>query len=158
LHAEEGREALARAELEQMAAHEFADLRRDGTLLIRLVALAELVAALVDAPRARLLYPLLHPYEDRNISTMIGGVCHGSPGRYLGPLAATAGATDAAVGHFETALLANQRMGALPQLARTQADLARLLLGRGRPGDVERGRELLERARDTAEALGMHRF
>jgi hypothetical protein len=49
-------------------------------------------------------------------------------------------------------------MGALPQLARTQADFARLLLARRGPGDRERACELLRRARETAEALDMSRF
>ena len=44
---------------------------------------------------------------------------------------------------FEGALGMNARIGALPWLARTQDDYAKMLLLRGRPGDHDRARELL---------------
>jgi tetratricopeptide (TPR) repeat protein len=158
LHAEHGQAALARAELDVIAARDFADLLPDANALVMLVFLAEIVAALGDAERARLLHPRLLPHRDRNVLTSIAAVCHGSAARYLGLLAATMGDADAAVRHYETALAANARLGALPQLARTQADYARVLAGRGRPGDEARARELLGRARETAQILGMARF
>jgi hypothetical protein len=44
---------------------------------------------------------------------------------------------------FEGALGMTARIGALPWLARTQDDYAKMLLLRGRPGDHDRARELL---------------
>ena len=41
----------------------------------------------------------------------------------------------------------NARMGALPWLARTREDYARMLLGRNRPGDRARAEDMLGAAR-----------
>jgi hypothetical protein len=46
-------------------------------------------------------------------------------------------------------------MGALPWLAHTQEDYARLLLRRNEHGDRERAEELLSRAQATYHELGM---
>ena len=75
--------------------------------------------------------------------------------RYLGLLASAMGCADDAVSHYEAALEINERHGARPWLARTQADLARTLLPRDAPGDRERARELTGSALDTFETLGM---
>ena len=61
----------------------------------------------------------------------------GSVSRYLGILAPRRGA-GAADRHFEDALAMNAEMGALPWLARTRNDYARMRLARGGPGDRER--------------------
>ncbi len=49
----------------------------------------------------------------------------------------------------------NERMGARPGSARTQEDLARMLLGRNLQGDRERAANLLSRVRTTYRELGM---
>jgi hypothetical protein len=52
----------------------------------------------------------------------------------------------------------NQRIGARPWLAHTQADYARLLSARRRPGDGERALELARHALAGYEGLGMDTF
>jgi hypothetical protein len=76
--------------------------------------------------------------------------------RYLGLLALTAGEVANAIAHLEGALAANARMGARPQLARAQRDLARALTARDAPGDRERAQALVAEAAATATALGLH--
>jgi len=48
----------------------------------------------------------------------------------------------------------HERVGAPVWLARTRLDWGRVLLTHGRPGDPERGRELLEQTLATARELG----
>jgi hypothetical protein len=82
----------------------------------------------------------------------------GAVDRYLGLTAMTVGDLQAAERHLHDALQLNARIGALPWAARTQADLASLLLARDRPGDRERAAELLMAALGTARRLGMTVF
>ena len=71
--------------------------------------------------------------------------------RYLGLLSRLLDRSDEAASQFEAALVANERMGARPWLARTQEDYASLLAER----DPGRGRELLARARQGYRELGL---
>jgi hypothetical protein len=68
----------------------------------------------------------------------------GSVSRDLGNVAALLGRARAAAEHFEYALHLNERMGALPWLARTQRDYAHLL---AEHGDPQRASELTTAAR-----------
>ena len=79
----------------------------------------------------------------------------GSAARYLGLLALVMGRPDDAVRHLEQAVGANERLGFRPWLARTQADLARTLIRRGGPGDMERAGELSRTATESFGTLGM---
>jgi class 3 adenylate cyclase/tetratricopeptide (TPR) repeat protein len=140
--------------LEALAAtgFEFAfDAKRSTTLAY----LAEVCASLGDQARAEMLYRLLEPYRDMTITTGILTVCYGSAGRYLGLLATTLAAWDKAEEHFEAALQVNGSMGALPWLAHTQWDYARMLRRRGRVADLERSEVLLSEAWTTANRLDM---
>jgi tetratricopeptide (TPR) repeat protein len=56
---------------------------------------------------------------------------------------------------FEEALAKLRRLEALPYLARTEYEYARMLLERGSTDDVERARTLLASARERAISLGM---
>lgn len=56
--------------------------------------------------------------------------------------------------HFTDALATSDRIGALPHLARTSVDFARMLLARGAADDTEHARALLMQARPTAERIG----
>src|SRR5262249_43471655 len=60
--------------------------------------------------------------------------------------------------YLDDALQLNARIGARPWTARTQADLARLLVALGRPGDRERAAGLLTAALGTARRLSMTVF
>ena len=112
------------------------------------------VATNYDAPLAE-LHSLLEPYADR--VAMAGGAVWlaGSAARYVGLVSSALGDYDEAESHFENAIAANRRMGALPWLARTQVDYARTLLARGRSRDGQRADELLAEAGATAQRLGM---
>src|SRR5262249_21263362 len=56
---------------------------------------------------------------------------------------------------FEQALKANERVGSPPWVAHTEYDYARMLIGRGAPGDHEKAFALLDKAEKTARELGM---
>src|SRR4029453_2562669 len=90
VHAETGRRVEARRGLDELAARAFADLPRDGNFIATVVQLAELVALLDDAPRARLLVPLLAPHVDRHVLIGLGAGTLGSAARAAGPLPLTA--------------------------------------------------------------------
>ena len=77
----------------------------------------------------------------------------GSLARELGLLATALGRLDDADRHFADAIAANDAMGALPWLARAQADHARMLRARGDPADRERADELDTAARATFAEL-----
>src|SRR5262249_35922359 len=65
--AETGRAEQARVVLDELAADDFAAIRRDFLFPAALAWTARLVALLGDAPRARTLHHLLAPYADRNV-------------------------------------------------------------------------------------------
>jgi hypothetical protein len=78
----------------------------------------------------------------------------------LGRLAQTRGERERAAAHYEAALESSRRIGARPQLARTQRAYAQMLLA-GEPVPAEerrRARELLTGAEATARELGMNRL
>jgi hypothetical protein len=60
---------------------------------------------------------------------------------------------DAAVQHFEDALVMNARMEAWPWLAHTQYAYATMLLARNQPGDGDKATALLDAALRTAREL-----
>jgi tetratricopeptide (TPR) repeat protein len=154
VHAEIGREADARSELDRLGARDFADVPRDLFWLICMWLLTEAVARLGDARHAEVLYPLLHPFAGRLVH--VGAAfCAGSVERSLGLLAATASRHDAAASHFEAAIAENARIGAAPWVAHARHDHARMLLTRDRAGDRARAVEHLHRAEEAARALGM---
>jgi hypothetical protein len=75
--------------------------------------------------------------------------------QYLGLLARLLGRDRDAVGHLEDALAMNERMGYVPQAARTQAALGDLLGESRRPQDVAQSTTLLASAEATARRLDM---
>jgi DNA-binding NarL/FixJ family response regulator len=79
----------------------------------------------------------------------------GPVSRPAGILATLLGHHDDAAGHFEDAIACTQGMGARPWLAHAQQAYARMLVGRGRPGDRKRAVELLTGALEAGERLGM---
>jgi tetratricopeptide (TPR) repeat protein len=158
VRAEGGRQAGARHWLDQLAGHDFTDLPRDGNFIATVCHLAELVALLRDAPRARLLAPLLAPFAERHVIVAVCAGSLGSAARYCGLLAETSGELDSAIEHFEHALAANARFGTRVWLARTQLDCARALCARAGRGDRERAARLLDEAATHAAELGLLRL
>ena len=150
-----GRDAVAREEFEALAVDDFAALADDYLWLSCTALLAEVCDNLGDVRRAKPLYDLLLPYEDRNIVVGRGSWCLGSAARYLGLLATLLGRYDEAEAHFERALDMHRRMRATPWQAHTRYDLARMLFRRGFIGDAARAEELLNSALSIARETGM---
>jgi DNA-binding SARP family transcriptional activator/tetratricopeptide (TPR) repeat protein/predicted ATPase len=155
IYSELGMAQEARTVLEELAAGDFASIPRDAFLASTLAYLSEVCAALHDAPRAALLYPMLLPYDGLAIVAGFGIACYGAASRFLGLLAMTLSRWDDAERHFVDALEMNSRMGARPWLAHTQHQYAAMLLARGCPDDRSQARALLDAARRTASELGM---
>jgi len=154
VHAELGRDVLARELFERLAADDFASLPINDEWIFSLCVLAEVATALQDAHRADVLYRLLLHYEAQ-VALSTPDVCLGSVSRSLGILAATIDRGDDAVRHFGNALRVNTRIGAWPWVAHTQHVYARSLLARNRPDDLDAAMGLLRTAFQTCRDLGM---
>jgi DNA-binding SARP family transcriptional activator/tetratricopeptide (TPR) repeat protein len=157
LLARSGRSADARRELDALAVDDFAVLPFDQEWLFGMSFLAESSVALGDRNAAVVLYRLLAPWETYAAVDVAEGF-RGSISRDLGLLGSTLEHFDDAQRHFEDALEANERMGARPWLAHTEADYARMLLARDGPGDSQRAAELLDHALVTYRELGMEAY
>jgi tetratricopeptide (TPR) repeat protein len=152
----DGREGEARAELDWLAARDFADLPRDQQWLCNLALLAMACQRLGDRRRAAVVYELLLPCAGRLVpTTRLAVGCLGAVSHYLGILAATLGRWEAAAGHLAEAVATNGRAGAVPFLALSRHEHARALRARGAPGDRELAEEQLAQATATARALGL---
>ena len=134
----------------------FAGIPVNDDLLLSLSHLAEVAWFLRDADRGAVLHRLLLPYRGLVVDTLETST--GAVDRYLGLAALTAGDLESAERHLRDALDLNTRIGARPWAARTQADLASLLLARDQPGDREQAAGLLAAALGTARRLGMTAF
>jgi DNA-binding SARP family transcriptional activator/tetratricopeptide (TPR) repeat protein len=157
IRCEAGFETEARRELDQLARDGFAAFPRDVFWLTAMTHLADTAASLDDAACAGELYELLAPYRDRNV--LAGdALCWGPVSHYLGLLATTLRRWDAAAAHFEDALAMSARLRARGSLAHIRQAYGAMLLERGRPGDAQRGRELIGEALATAQELGMGRL
>jgi DNA-binding SARP family transcriptional activator len=154
IHANLGREAQARRELDALACADFSDFLRDASWLPNLVTLCEVAVLVGDVPRARLLYTLLSPYADRCV-VIFGLLCHGSASRVLGLLATTMSRYDDAARHFEQALVMNARIRSPLWTAHTRHDYACMLLRRDAGGDRRKALGLLRQALATADELGL---
>jgi len=155
VYAEQGRRDEAANEFESLARSDFRDLPRFYNWLIGIVLLARVCDFLGDSKRASILYDLMAPYRRRNVC--VAAVSLGSVEQYLALLAATMSRFEEAQSHAEAALEFNSKTGALPWVARTQYEYARMLLKWGRQDDRERACKLLAAAHETAERLGMKR-
>jgi hypothetical protein len=100
-------------------------------------------------------YAALEPYADEWV--VIGGAAAvvGPVALLLGVAAATARRWDVAVAHLEDALARARRLSARPLAARAAYELARALLGRGRPADADRAAHLAADAAEAADELGL---
>jgi tetratricopeptide (TPR) repeat protein len=145
----------ARSEIEALGARDFDDLPIDGSFVITLGALMQVLQYLDDKRRAARIYERLQPYARFN---QIAGstVLSGAPVTdALGVAATMLGRCEEAGGHFEDALAVERRMGARPWQAWTLFSYAQMLLARSRAGDQERASTLLGHARSIAVELGM---
>ena len=152
LYAELGREDEARTEFERFAASDFTGLPFNEEWLLGMTLLADVCAALGDAPRSVTLYELLLPYRELHA---VGQpeISFGAVARALGKLAATAGRFDQAARHFEAAIRLNEQSGARPWTAHARHDYARMLIARG---DRQKAHQQFAQALATYRELGMH--
>jgi len=155
IYSELGLTTDARAEFENLAQHDFADLPRDAVWMGTMSYLADVCTFLGDRARADTLYQILLPFTGHNVVVGNGAACYGALSRYLGALAATLERWDDAARHFEDALAMNARMDARPWLAHTQEQYAAMLLARRQSGDREKAAALLDTALGTTCELGM---
>jgi tetratricopeptide (TPR) repeat protein len=154
IHARRGNARQAGAEVDDLAARDFAAIQRDNEYLFSLAFLADAVESLADARAAAVLYDLLVPYAHLNASNA-DEVATGSVSRTLGVLASVLSRWDDGIRHFEAAAVHNRQMGAWPWLAHTQHDYAKMLLARDMPGDRGRAQEQLSAATEQYQKLGM---
>jgi tetratricopeptide (TPR) repeat protein len=150
-----GRRAEAQREFEALAVDGFAGLPRDTTWLTTVHLLADICWRRRDAPRAADLYELLRPFAGRIAVGWPLVVVPGSVDERLGMLATVLERHDAAEQHFTNALAIAERMRALPWQADIRHHWAHMLNQRGRGGDRERARVLLDEAEAIARTVGM---
>jgi tetratricopeptide (TPR) repeat protein len=119
------------------------------------VLAAEACATFEDRGRVDAVRALLEPHA--GLLLVVGTVmeCRGATELYLGMLSRLDECHDDAVALLEHAADVHQRFGTGRWIARTDRELARVLLERRRPGDVDRARTLLVRARALASDLGL---
>ncbi len=139
------------AELLAATPSDLREVRRDWLWTGTMCVLGETVARLSDTTRAAALYSLLLPHA--NLHAVEGGATtyNGAVTHTLGLLAATLGRLEEAVGHFAQARAMHTRIGAHPWRARTEYELAKVMLTR----DGKSADDLLRTARATATQLEM---
>ncbi len=158
IRVELGRDPEVRREFDYLMSAGFDALPRRGVdWPVVVMLLSEMCCHLRDTSRAPIIYELMLPYADRNL-TSFHIVAFGSAATSLGKLATLMERFDAAADHFEHALRFNDRIGARPWLADTQYEYARMLLRRNQPGDREYAARLLLLAAATAETIGSVRL
>jgi hypothetical protein len=150
-----GRPEAAQRLLRQWAEDGLASIPSSSTSLATLLVVAEIAAALQNAPVARAVYEALRPYADLPVMASLAVVCFGSVHRPLGIAALAFGEPELAVDHFTAAVAANERLGNRPAAIQAQAERALAEMRRGSVDDVRRGRLRLDQAMAAAEAAGM---
>ncbi len=149
------RREQTRAELELLAANDFAHLERANALEALIPWLSQICAYLGDTRRAALLRERLLRYGERRNVSFGMRVCFGPASHALAVLATVLNDWAEAERCFEAALDRIEAMAGGPALALAQCDFARMLLCRNAPGDGPRAHDLAAQALQVAEPLGM---
>jgi tetratricopeptide (TPR) repeat protein len=147
-HCEADRPDKARMLFGALAADQFS-FPMDNRWLMGITDCAAVCAFLGETAAAEPLHDLLVPYASQVVAN--APAISGSVAFYLGLLATTLHRWDEAEHHFVAAEAVHERGGAPAWLARTRLD--RMLLSRAQPRNVERARELLERALVSARTF-----
>ena len=151
-HCESGHVDEAGLLLDDMAVDRFGSVTRDTGWLVALHAYAEVAIQLRHREAAAQLSQLLEPSHWQVGANPL--VVSGTSAHYLGGLAGVLGRAEEADRLFAEATAINERMGMRFFGARTALEWGKLLASRGRPGDLDRARRLLEEAHATAETNG----
>ena len=133
------------------------DGERRSLWMATLVYLSDATAVLVDVAAAELLYRELSSRSGANVIVGHLVACFGAADRYLGMLATVLGEWDCAERHFESAAALNRRLGASTWLAHTAYEHGRMLMRRGRPGDVAAAESQMTEALRLAQTLNLPR-
>ena len=152
-HLASGDLRAAVAEFEWFAADRFSRVRRDMFWFATVCVLAETCTLLRDTARARVLYELLKPFQDRNVQ-VTQAACWGSVERFLGLLAAVLGRGEIALAHLESAIAKNEAGGNPAAASLVRRDLATLLAAEGTAPRLDRAAELLQEPLRAARAAG----
>jgi tetratricopeptide (TPR) repeat protein len=105
---------------------------------------------------ATTLYEYLLPFKDRYVIVGPTLTSFGSVSRYLGNLALALSMENEAIAHFEEALNLERKARDRPSAAYSQVALAKALVLRRAPGDLNRAGEILTVAAGEAAELEMH--
>lgn len=147
----------ARFRLDAFAADDFrrvTDYHELATLAC-FYLLAETCAALGDRTHAQALYARILPFEEMMAAPFLATVWQGSMAHALGLLAALLEQGLAAQRHFERALAIGTSLVSPPLVAMASERLGALLLSRNVSGDRKRAIELVSRALEIGERIGM---
>jgi tetratricopeptide (TPR) repeat protein len=144
----------SKAEYDRLVAGGLDKIRRDSIWLATMVLGALASVYLNDHDRSQQFYEMLLPYADRNAMLDIY-VSYGPVAYYLGLLAAKLGRMEDSRGHFEKALEATERSGALLFLAQSLAAYASMLLGLKNETDIAHARQLIDRGLTLSSALDL---
>jgi DNA-binding NarL/FixJ family response regulator len=129
---------------------------------MRLVAWAarmQVSVRLGEAEDSAALLGLLDHERGHHVTGVTGTVAYLGPVElYLGIGASVLGRRDAAVADLQTAVGVAVRNGARPFVVEARYELARALIARAGPGDLQRARAVLADCRSGAEELGMAPF
>jgi tetratricopeptide (TPR) repeat protein len=125
-YAESGQQEAAAAQLDAVAADDFAAIPPDSTRTACLALLSDVIATLGDRGRAAEILELLRPFAGLFVIVAGTGVNLGSVDRHLGMLAAVLGNVDEAEAHYAAALELEERLGAPSLVVRTREWLGRL--------------------------------
>jgi uncharacterized protein HemY len=121
--------------------------------LLSLALLSCVCVRLGDRDRAAHLEQRLRPFASHRVAVSFHYL--GSVHRYLGALASTRSGWDDAIAHLEQAVASEESFAAPAFATLARAELGRASLARGRPGDRERGLQLLRVSQREAAAVGM---
>jgi hypothetical protein len=134
----------ARAELEHFVEEGLDALPFDGNWDVAVAMLARVTHLVGDRDRAADIYERLAPFSGRLLNVGMPAAILGSTDLFLALAAATAERWDDFERHAALALARNEEVGAWAWLATAQLELGSILLARGRSGDDERARALLD--------------
>ena len=147
-----GDEGEALRLLDRAAVDDFASLPMDLAWLFGVVAYSEVAIELQSQSPAAVFHELLSPFHDQ---IPFNGLMPLEPvALYLGGLASVLGNFEQAEAYFIQASETTTR--GVCTFSQTRVDLAwgRMLIARAGPGDLDRARHLLERARSVAKTHG----
>ena len=150
-----GDEDQAKADLQHVMSRVPRSEQTSSNWMITMFCAAETALLLGDLKTADAVYTSLLPYRHLPIMGSIGVVCLGSAERSLGVAAKTLGDLDLAVHHFTQALEHNHRLNNRVMGAIGEGELGCVLIERGCPGDVARGRSHIDLALAMLAEFGL---